>query len=524
MKPTTINAQATQAETDKIIHGEQITIQFDAQPLQFYRHGWQSWSLAAWVDPAQRVPAIRPKLLHPMQTDPRYASESQPNGSWLGAVELSDGNILLLGALGLEAHVTLSGNSLKGWYESGEGDWFVGRGPEQWAFAHYTTLLEERLGKGRSMPSPRVWCSWYSLYTSIDESILFRTLNELGSLPFDVFQVDDGWQVGIGDWQPNDKFPSGMEALADRIRASGRTPGLWLAPLLVVPSSKLFREHPDWLLRNEKGQLVSAGFNWGEQLYTIDTTHPEVLEWLTNLMKRVRAWGFDYIKLDFLYAGALPGRRRNGLPRETAYRHGLQVIREALGDAYFLTCGAPILPSLGLCDAMRIGPDVAHYWDSMRDSRMLNNPTTPGVKNAIRTSLNRLWLNPLVQTDPDVVYFRSKLNELSDQQKRLLQDLALICDFNATSDLPSWLNESERARLSDFLTSHPMIKRTERYKFTIDKRNVDFSEAIPLSKPLNLPLRSVGAILGWAANFPVIMRANDRLGKWALTKLRKDHT
>jgi hypothetical protein len=69
-----------------------------------------------------------------------------------------------------------------------------------------------------------------------------------------------------------------------------------------------------------------------------------------------------------------------------------------------------------------------------------------------------------------------------------------------------------------------MIKRTERYKFTIDKRNVDFSEAIPLSKPLNLPLRSVGAILGWAANFPVIMRANDRLGKWALTKLRKDHT
>jgi alpha-galactosidase len=34
-----------------------------------------------------------------------------------------------------------------------------------------------------------------------------------------------------------------------------------------------------------------------------------MLEWLAALMKQVRAWGFDYLKLDFLYAGALPGKR-----------------------------------------------------------------------------------------------------------------------------------------------------------------------------------------------------------------------
>jgi alpha-galactosidase len=167
----------------------------------------------------------------------------------LGAVEFKNGNILLLGSLGTDAHVVLHdqahGNipQLHGWYEiphggheAGDGDWFVGYGDEASVFARYAELLGERLGKAPGKPSPRVWCSWYSLYGAIDEPILHRTFDDLGDLPFDVLQVDDGWEVAIGDWQPNEKFPSGMEALADKIRTSGRTPGLWLAPLLAVPS------------------------------------------------------------------------------------------------------------------------------------------------------------------------------------------------------------------------------------------------------------------------------------------------
>ena len=112
-----------------------------------------------------------------------------------------------------------------------------------------------------------------------------KIFDELDDLPFEVFQVDDGWQVNIGDWLANNKFPSGMQALADKIRACGRTPGLWLAPFLGVPSSSLLRQHPDWFLHDADGGLVSAGFNWGEQLYALDTTHPEVLDWLRALMR-----------------------------------------------------------------------------------------------------------------------------------------------------------------------------------------------------------------------------------------------
>lgn len=511
--------QASAVPGGYILHGSTLSLQLPTQPRKYYRHGWQSWSLTTWLDPRLPLPVQKPALLQPMQIDPLYAEHPAPNGSWLGAAELEDGCILLLGALGLDAHVALHGQQLHGWYESGAGEWFAACGPEKEVFSSYAGHLKKRFGAAGNRPSPRVWCSWYSLYTAIEESLLQRAFDGLGDLPFDVLQVDDGWQAAIGDWTPNDKFPAGMQALATRIRASGRTPGLWLAPLLVVPSSALFREHPDWLLRDEEGKLVPAGFNWGEPLYALDTTHPAALDFLAALMKQVRAWGYDYLKLDFLYAGALPGARHTDMPREAALRQGLQTMREAMGsDAYFLACGAPILPCLGLCDALRVGPDVAGKWENRRDAVLLYNPTTPGAKNAIRTTLHRLWLKALVAVDPDAAYFRAAQNSLSPEQKQYLQDLALVCNFKATSDLPQWLEASERETLRTFLEAQPHIQQTGRYTFQVGDRSVDFSPAVSLPTPSRGLASLQSEFIGWLANQGWAMRLFYKLGQSDLKK------
>lgn len=285
-----------------IIKAREVKIQLPSKPVQYYRHGWQSWSLAAWTD-LRPIPIQRPAIFHPLHVNEDHVGDEHPNGSWLGAVELEDGNILFLGALSLDAHVYLLDDQLSGHYESGDAEWLVAYGREEDVFQEYTKYLGERLGVSKRGIPPRVWCSWYSLYTAIDEPILNRTFDELGDLPFDVLQVDDGWQVKIGDWEPNTKFPSGMKALANRIKSTGRRAGLWLAPLIAARSSTLLKDHPDWFLHDDKGKLVSAGFNWGEHLYALDTTHPQVSAWLAGLMKQVIEWGFDYLKLDFLYAG-----------------------------------------------------------------------------------------------------------------------------------------------------------------------------------------------------------------------------
>jgi alpha-galactosidase len=211
-------------------------------------------------------------------------------------------------------------------------------------------------------------------------------------------------------------------------------------------------------------------------------TRPGVQKWLAERIQQARSWGFDYLKLDFLYAGALPGVRYQKLPGELALRKALEIIRQAAGEeAYILTCGVPMLASLGLADGIRVGPDVAPVWEIPDRYRFLNDFTGPGTLNAIRTTLHRLWLRPLAQVDPDVAYFRTQFNMLTPEQKAVLQDLVRVTGFRATSDLPAWLAPDERQQLLEFLSHEPQVSQIGRYRFRIDGREVDFSRLIELA-------------------------------------------
>jgi hypothetical protein len=98
-------------------------------------------------------------------------------------------------------------------------------------------------------------------------------------------------------------------------------------------------------------------------------------------------------------------------------------------------------------------------------------------------------LSPVVNVDPDVAFFRSKYNWLKSYEEQLLQDLASISGFKATSDLPQWLNASEQKALKEFLESNPTIQRKDRYKYQVYERLVDFRPAIPIfQSKSNIPI------------------------------------
>lgn len=488
-----------QAFDSQIISASTIGLSLSQLPKKFYRHGWQSWALTTWLDPSEPPHPVRAAEFRVKDEDPSYALHKNHIGAWVGAIELGDDDILLLGALDLSGRVELDGRTLKGFYEDKyESQWLVARGKEDQVFSRYTELLETKFGKGRFEAPPHVWCSWYSLYRWVNERILLKTLNDFCDMPFDVFQIDDGWQLSHGDWEPNKKFPSGMKMIAEKISAARRLPGLWLAPFMVSTNSQLAKDHPDWLLRDENGSPVHAGITWTGNPYCLDSSHPQVLEWLAQLIRKIRTWGYGYLKLDFLYIGALMGQRYKDIPREAAYRNAMEVMRSAAGDAYILACGAPIVPSLGLCDGLHIGPDVAPFWLNTPLTVWLNNPNDTSTQNAIRTSIHRLWLNPIVNVDADVSFFRSKYNALKPYEKQLLQDLGTISGSKATSDLPQWLNASEKEMLREFLKSNPMIQKKKQYEFRIDKRIVDFNPALPFrTSKINIPVR-------WAKNLGLL--------------------
>ena len=465
----------------QIFSGSSLRVNLPQSPKNFYRHGWQSWALTTWLDPGEPPLPVRAGEFRMKDEDPGYALHTNHISAWVGAVELGEEDIFLLGALNLSGRVELDGKALHGFYEVDRGDqWLLARGKEDEVFSKYAELLERKFGKGRFEKPPRVWCSWYSLYGWVNERIFLKALKDFRDMPFDVFQLDDGWQLAHGDWEANKKFPSEMKALAERILAAGKTPGIWLAPFMVSPSSQLAKNHPDWLLHDERGNLVHAGITWNGNPFCLDVSHPEVLKWLDQLIRKVRGWGYNYLKLDFLYIGALIGRRVGDVPREVAYRNAMQVIRKAAGEAYILACGAPIIPSLGFCDGLRIGPDVSPYWLNKPLTVWLNNPNDTSTQNAIRTSLHRLWLSPLVHVDPDVIFFRSKHNALQPEENQLLKDLGAISGFKATSDLPQWMSRADKEKLMIFLESIPSVSKLSRYEYQIDGRAVDFSSAVPM--------------------------------------------
>lgn len=264
------------------------------------------------------------------------------------------------------------------------------------------------------------WCSWYQFYNRVSEADVLRNLEELrtGGFPLDFVQIDDGYQSATGDWlTPNERFPSGMEALAERIREAGFTPGLWLAPLLLHENSATLRDHPDLALRTPSGETWFVD-TWLGRCAVLDCTKPEAEEWLRGVIRTVvHEWGYAYLKLDALaYGAANPGDVRYAEPGTTAPAHlrrALEIIRDAAGDETFiLGCTCHFGPAIGLVDAMRVGPDVKEVWADGPD---------PSVRHAVRLSLMRNWMHGRWWVnDPDCLIARTTGTALSEPEVRFL--------------------------------------------------------------------------------------------------------
>ncbi|MCD6449677.1 MAG: alpha-galactosidase, partial [Thermotogaceae bacterium] len=166
----------------------------------------------------------------------------------------------------------------------------------------------------------------------------------------------------------------------------------------------------------ENGKPKMAYKNWGKKIYAPDLSNEEVLEWLFNLFSSLRKMGYRYFKIDFLFAGAIPGERKRNITPVQAFRMGMETIRKAVGEeSFILGCGSPLLPAVGYVDGMRIGNDTAPFWgDDVPDMGV------PVAKWALRNAItryfmhDRLWLN-----DPDCLILREKDVKLTPKEREI---------------------------------------------------------------------------------------------------------
>lgn len=267
------------------------------------------------------------------------------------------------------------------------------------------------------------YSSWYNHYRGINEDIILNDLNAITSADskINAFQIDDGYQPFIGDLTAIDetKFPNGIKPLIDAIHNKGLYAGIWACPFGVTKQSKTFKEHSDWLLKDEKGKPYKVGVAWGG-FYALDIYNPDARDYIKNGLTEIVNWGVDFLKLDFLYAEA--SRPRNGKTRATIMREAMLFLRECVGDKWIIGCGAPMTPSYGLFEYMRIGADCTFHWRKFYDN--ISREMLSTHKTLLNTIYRRFYNERVFLNDPDVFYLRDDNIKMNVMQKELH---AIIC-------------------------------------------------------------------------------------------------
>lgn len=451
-----------------------LSLRFEVQDhtnIRFLANGYQSWSETRWYSPRQTIPRLRTVAMPFMG---RYGDEyidNIPRGrghlhSWtytclqsvksehywfVGSLHEKTGfTIIHLNAETgiLTVNKDIAGLTLRHSFPAL--DLWVDTGlSEKQLFARYAQQMDIPAPTGGPV---RGYTSWYRHFTAISETKLLEDLQALQSSgqAFNFFQIDDGWQSAVGDWdRVKPEFPRGMGFLANAVREHNLTPGLWLAPFVASAKSELSRQHPDWLLQSPNGKPLRVGWNpmWGGWYYALDFYNPAVQAYLSGVFHRILdQWGYGLLKLDFLFAVCL--QAPEGKSRGQVMWEAMDFLRRQIGAHKMLACGVPLGAAFGLADYCRIGGDVHTAWEHplLRFLRFRERVSTLA---SLRNTLNRWALNGSVfHNDPDVFILRKEGQKLSPvQQYTLLTINALLGNVLFTSDnVKAWSPE----QLSEF--------------------------------------------------------------------------
>ncbi|MBQ9387530.1 MAG: alpha-galactosidase [Lachnospiraceae bacterium] len=448
-----------------------ISEEFDfEEDCRIFLNGYQSWtetrefSFGESLHNMNRIiPAIKKKFHFENYGDAWFYkyNKNHFHGFTYSYVRCADGRTYLVGSLNEENaymithynksnHTILLRSDVEGKVLDSEFKLFD--------FVHYEGKMTDVVRRYFShfgpckAPQVRGYTSWYLHYQDINEEKIDAALDGIDADSFDLFQIDDGYETFVGDWTDVDpaKFPDGLGPVVDKIHEKGLKAGIWLAPFVCETKSRVYAEHPDWIVRKD-GDSVFAGSNWSGDV-ALDLTNPEALAYVRGCLEYFKDLGFDFFKLDFLYAAALIAGSDSGggLTRAEHMRSAMKLLREVLGDRLILGCGVPLSSAFGLVDYCRIGPDVSLRFDDAFYMRAFHRERI-STKVTLQNTIFRTFMDGRVfRCDPDVFLLRDDNIKLSKKQRMALSVLNHLCgSVFMTSDNVGDYNESKHKFLRE---------------------------------------------------------------------------
>jgi hypothetical protein len=310
-----------------------------------------------------------------------------------------------------------------------------------------------------------LWCSWYAHRMAMTEDLVLANAavaaKHFKPLGMEIMQIDHGWQRGdvTGNWVPNERFPHGLKWLADELKSKyGMKLGVWIAPTDVAETSELFKQHPDWMLKDDQGKpRVNWKWYWkpNPNCYELDASNPAAAKWIEETFAQLSAWGVSYFKIDFI-ADSAGEHFRQYDPKATrgwsVLRRAMEAIRRGAGDdAWIRYCQTPPLLSAGLANSAYCGDDTL-------------DGGVPGRFDVLRDNLRRVaagyWIN-------DRLYHR----EVCDMSVRMHADI-----------------EETRFRLAMMALADCSISFSDEFQYLPPSRIRMMQQCLPPGNPPMKPL------------------------------------
>ncbi len=179
---------------------------------------------------------------------------------------------------------------------------------------NFQDFLRNKLGVKlfqHKQPPFFIYNTWQPFFDNINERIIKECVDNLVNTGTDLFIIDAGWYKRAGDFEPDPiKFPNGLKPITDYIRSKGMKAGLWFAIASVHNKSDIAKQHPEWLVRDAKGNvenlhdgnLAEDGDEWHSAIRTMSLGSGYYDHVLKLLKRRVKEWGLSYLKLDLSIA------------------------------------------------------------------------------------------------------------------------------------------------------------------------------------------------------------------------------
>ncbi|WGE56144.1 alpha-galactosidase [Actinobacillus equuli] len=187
---------------------------------------------------------------------------------------------------------------------------------------------------------------WEGVYFDHKPEHIIAMAKAAAEMGVERFIIDDGWFIGrdddfggLGDWYLDErKYPNGLTPVVKAVKDLGMQFGIWVELEMINKPTKLYQQHPDWLLAVE-GYDQPAERNQ----FVLDLCNPEVFDYLVERMDWLLGnHDIDYVKWDMnrrIVQGAHQGKAAVTKQTEAFYRL-CDVLCEKYPNVEFEACSS----------------------------------------------------------------------------------------------------------------------------------------------------------------------------------------